>query len=169
MNRKIKIVMVAAVLISLAIIGIVMLYQMNSGEKDKFAGDQGFTPITTSEGIDIENEEDKTSSGAVDNTIIIEEDPSNKPEKPLEEIEVVPEKDWIDAKLEEYGDQISDADAKAIKSIVRKLDVNYAMGLLNNTDAAAGEEEFKSYLRGRLSEGEYNKTKELVSKYSHLL
>jgi hypothetical protein len=76
---------------------------------------------------------------------------------------------WIEAKLEEYKDEIDEADVEDFRRIIGKLDMSHAISLLDNPDLAAGEAELKAYLHSVLTDSEYQRTKQLFAKYNHIL
>ena len=78
-------------------------------------------------------------------------------------------KKWMDAKLEQYREQIDAEDLEDFESIIGKLDMDHAAALLDNPDAAEGEEQLKAYLHSMLTADEYNRAKELFFKYDYIL
>ena len=79
------------------------------------------------------------------------------------------QEEWIEAKLEQYRDQIDEADVEDFRSIIGKLDMDHAIALLDNPDGQAGEEALKAYLRKTLTAEEYERAKELFFQYNYIL
>ncbi len=77
--------------------------------------------------------------------------------------------EWIEAKLEQYRDDIDDDDMEDFKNIIGKLDMTYAIDILDNPDTEKGEEELKEYLRLMLRPKEYNRARELFFRYDFIL
>ena len=55
------------------------------------------------------------------------------------------------------------------RSIIGKLDMDHAIALLDNPDAAEGEEQLKAYLHSMLTAAEYGRAKELFFQYNYIL
>lgn len=99
-----------------------------------------------------------------------EPEETEEPEELLETIkDVQTREEWIEAKLEQYSDQIDEADVEDFRSIIGKLDMDHAVALLDNPDGAQGEEQLKTYLRSTLTTEEYGRAKELFFQYNYIL
>lgn len=120
----------------------------------------------------IEHKKEMNNKKVVEDTEAVPVDTSIQ-EVPTVEDEIVPivleeesREDWVEAKIEEYRDEIAEGDIADFRHIIGKLDMNYAMGLL---DKENGETHLKAYMRAKLTAQEYERSKELFLLYNYII
>ncbi len=76
---------------------------------------------------------------------------------------------WVNQKISDNREEISDADLYTGAEVYNKLDTNYLFGLAGDGLTSDEEAEVKAYLTDNLSDGELAIAVELYNKYVHLL
>ncbi|HEY9061620.1 MAG TPA: hypothetical protein VIO64_14095 [Pseudobacteroides sp.] len=77
-------------------------------------------------------------------------------------------KSWIDAKLDEYKNDIDPSDIPDIKRIYSRIDIGYVQGISQSGMTDEATQQIKDYLRKTLG-SDYERAKELFYTYSYLL
>lgn len=129
---------------------------------------------STNASIEVTNNDDIPTSEEESTNLIQSEDSKEninvtKSSINADEVEPVVKDEWINEKIAENREEISDSDLTVGAQIYDSLDTNYLFGLAGDGLTDSEKAEAFEYLQANLSASEYEIAKNLYMKYVHLL